>query len=73
MTMPLAFMNIGFPELIIILVIVLLLFGAKRLPDLAKSLGKSIGEFKKGKEEAERETVGQVKSSKPKDGDGSAT
>ncbi len=73
MTMPLAFMNIGFPELIIILVIVLLLFGAKRLPDLAKSLGKSIGEFKKGKEEAERETVGQVKSNKSKDGDGSAT
>ena len=41
----------SFPELLIILVIVLLLFGAKRLPDLARSLGKSLSEFKKGKEE----------------------
>ncbi len=71
MTMPVAFMNIGFPELVIVLVIVLLLFGAKRLPDLAKSLGKSIGEFKKGKEDAERETDASLKS-KPKDGAGDA-
>ena len=38
-------------ELILILVVVLLLFGAKRLPDLARSLGRSLGEFKKGREE----------------------
>jgi sec-independent protein translocase protein TatA len=47
-------MNLGFPELIVILLIVLLLFGARKLPDLARSLGKSIGEFKKGREETER-------------------
>jgi sec-independent protein translocase protein TatA len=38
-------------ELIIILVVVLLLFGAKRLPELSKSLGRSLSEFKKGREE----------------------
>jgi sec-independent protein translocase protein TatA len=38
---------IGVPELIIILVIILLLFGAKRLPEIAKSLGKSVRDFKK--------------------------
>lgn len=38
---------IGVPELIIILIIILLLFGAKRLPEIAKSLGKSIKDFKK--------------------------
>src|SRR5919108_4301220 len=40
--------GIGAPELIIILVIVLLLFGAKKLPEMARSLGKSQREFKKG-------------------------
>ncbi len=36
------------PELLIILAVVLLLFGAKKLPDLARSLGESAKEFKKG-------------------------
>ena len=39
------------PELLIILAVVLLLFGAKKLPDLARSLGASAKEFKKGIEE----------------------
>ena len=43
------------PHIIILLLIIILLFGAKRIPDLARSLGKSIGEFKKGREEGERE------------------
>jgi sec-independent protein translocase protein TatA len=38
---------IGWPEIIIILIIALLLFGAKRLPEIGKSMGKAIKEFKK--------------------------
>ncbi|MCK4321217.1 twin-arginine translocase TatA/TatE family subunit [candidate division WOR-3 bacterium] len=41
------FGTIGWPEIIIILVIALLLFGAKRLPEVGKSLGKAIREFRK--------------------------
>ena len=40
--------GLGTQELVIILVIVLILFGANRLPDLARSLGSSVKEFKKG-------------------------
>lgn len=47
--------NIGFPELLVVLLIVLLLFGAKRLPEIARGLGKSIQEFKKGVKEIERD------------------
>jgi len=38
---------IGWPEIIIILIVALLLFGAKRLPEIGKSMGKAIKEFKK--------------------------
>ena len=48
-------MSLGAPELIIILVIVLLLFGATRLPKLAKSLGEASREFKKGVNERDEE------------------
>ena len=41
-------MNFGMTEILIILAIILLLFGAKRIPDLAKSLGSSVKSFKKG-------------------------
>lgn len=47
--------RIGLPELVIILVIVLLVFGAGKLPDIGKALGKSIHEFKKAKDEGEAE------------------
>lgn len=40
--------GLGYQELLIIMVIVLILFGANRLPDLARSLGSSLKEFKKG-------------------------
>ena len=49
--------NIGITELIIILVILLLLFGSTRLPQLAKGMGKSIREFKKGVAEGETENA----------------
>ena len=47
--------GLGYQELLIILVIVLMLFGANRLPELAKSLGSSVKEFKKGVNEAKAE------------------
>jgi sec-independent protein translocase protein TatA len=40
--------GLGMPELIIILVVILILFGAKRLPELAGGIGKAIKSFKKG-------------------------
>ena len=43
--------NIGGPELIIVLVVALLVFGAAKLPQLARSLGASAKEFKKGVED----------------------
>ncbi len=39
---------IGLPELLIILVVVLLIFGPRRLPEMAKGLGQSVREFRKG-------------------------
>jgi len=46
--------GIGFQEMLIILVVVLIFFGPKRLPDLAKSMGKGIAEFKKASEEVRK-------------------
>jgi sec-independent protein translocase protein TatA len=46
--------NLGWQEILLILIIILLLFGAKRLPELARSVGKSMKEFKKATSEAEQ-------------------
>ena len=43
-----AFLDLGTPELIIILAIILLLFGGKKLPQLSRSLGESMRELRKG-------------------------
>lgn len=43
------------PEMVMIFIVILLLFGAKKLPELARGVGKSMGEFKKAKEEFEHE------------------
>ncbi|MGK2961146.1 MAG: twin-arginine translocase TatA/TatE family subunit [Gemmatimonadaceae bacterium] len=51
--------NLGFPEIMIILIIVLLLFGAKRIPEIAGSMGKGIKEFKKNINEATRDIEGE--------------
>ncbi len=44
-------MNFGGPDLIVILLIVLVLFGAKKLPELAKGMGQAVREFQKAKDE----------------------
>jgi sec-independent protein translocase protein TatA len=59
----LGFGNFGGPDIFIILLIVLILFGAKKLPDLARSLGQSMNEFKKAREDIERELHDAGKSS----------
>jgi sec-independent protein translocase protein TatA len=45
----------GGPELLVILLIAILLFGANKIPKLARSSGQAIGEFQKGREEVEKE------------------
>jgi sec-independent protein translocase protein TatA len=49
--------GLGYQELMIILIIVLLLFGAQKLPELARGLGKSMSEFKKGQHEDDTTTA----------------
>ncbi|MGI8605132.1 MAG: twin-arginine translocase TatA/TatE family subunit [Verrucomicrobiales bacterium] len=49
------FMGLGGPEMAVIFILLLLLFGAKKLPELARGMGKSLGEFKKAREEFEQE------------------
>ena len=54
-TIPFLAFSLGGPEVAIIFVLMLLLFGAKKLPELARGMGKSLGEFKKAKQEFEEE------------------
>lgn len=49
--------NLAGPDLVIILGIVLLLFGAKKLPELARGMGQAVKEFSKAKDEFEREVT----------------
>jgi sec-independent protein translocase protein TatA len=59
-------MGLGMPELIIVLVIMLVLFGGAKLPGLAKGLGQSIKEFKKAsKDEPEEPKVVEAKKVEP--------
>lgn len=60
--------GIGGPELLVIFLIILLFFGARRLPELARGLGKSMKEFKKATQEVQddfREAMDTVDPSKP--------
>ncbi|MFQ5450541.1 MAG: twin-arginine translocase TatA/TatE family subunit [Nitrospinaceae bacterium] len=63
-------MGIGFPELMIILVIIMIIFGAGKLPDIGNAFGKSIKNFKQSMKEAEEVSVDD--SSKEVSGDAAA-
>ena len=60
--------GLGYQELLIILVIVLILFGANRLPELARSLGSSVKEFKKGVNEVKAEARGRREEGRREEG-----
>jgi len=53
--------NLGFPELVVIFVIALLVFGPRKLPELGRSLGKSLAEFKKATNELKKTWEEEVK------------
>lgn len=64
--------NIGTPELIIIFLVILLLFGGRKLPELARSVGDSMKELRKGMSEDDKTTDKQAKSKKSDDDSKSA-
>jgi sec-independent protein translocase protein TatA len=57
---PAIFGNLGWQELLIILVIILVLFGPRRLPEIAEALGKSVRKFKSATRDAETELKKEV-------------
>lgn len=66
--------TIGAPELIIALVVILLLFGAKRIPELARGLGSGVREFKAGTKEGQLEDKkGKEKADEKADEEGVTT
>ena len=60
-----AIFNLGGGEIILILALVLILFGAKKLPELAKGLGQGIKEFKKATDNASTEMRGAIEETLP--------
>lgn len=62
--------NLGTGEIIVILVVVLLLFGAKRIPELARSMGKGISQFKQGMNDAVSEIKDNTTDNTDKTADG---
>lgn len=62
------FENIGFGELLLILLVIIIFFGPKRIPDIAQSIGKGIREFKKAMRDVQDEIDKSVKEEPRKEG-----
>jgi sec-independent protein translocase protein TatA len=62
-------MGIGFPELMVILVIIMIIFGAGKLPEIGSAFGRSIKNFKSSMKEAEAEELDAENSSESKEGE----
>ena len=60
------FSNVGIPELLIILLVVLLLFGSSKIPQLMRSMGSGISQFKKGIKEGEKDAEEERKAEQAK-------
>lgn len=60
-------MRPGLMQVLICVLIIAVLFGAKKIPELARSIGKAKGEFKKGLEEGEKELAADAEAAKEKD------
>jgi sec-independent protein translocase protein TatA len=61
--------NLGPTELIIILLIVVLLFGARKIPEIAKGLGKGIKDFKGAMKDDDKSEAAKIEGKKPEDPD----
>ncbi len=61
------FGNIGFPELLIILAIALLVFGPKKLPEVSKSIGKAVREFRRASDEIKGKIEQEIQASEFKE------
>lgn len=51
------FRNIGLSQILLLLLLFILIFGSKRIPDIAESIGKALKKFKKASQEAEEEVL----------------
>ncbi|AVX20887.1 MULTISPECIES: twin-arginine translocase TatA/TatE family subunit [Carboxydocella] len=65
--------GLGMPELIVILVLALIIFGPGKLPDVGRALGKSINEFKRASREVQKEITEAVKDEPKSEGDSNKT